>query len=370
MESVSEIASHQGRGLVPILSWLASSPELGISQPTDESNKIAGAIVPSMLQLYDQIIKDWVVNLPDEAPVKFRVATEKLVRKLAIELYLSSISVELKPPPPTEEDSPITEGSSSLAAAFPLSFRIRNRGKSKQQAVDVEKDDALAMQNSATYDARATPPLSSQPSASLPTLKPTPTLRSQRLPTATASDVWEEDPASVRLRAFTTLTPQPALPKTMRKILSDWTLSGDPSEYHWEPSSHPGASDEDDDVDNPTVSSTSRARQRRHERRQRAKEMQRQQPDHAQLQSQLQQASMSQVPPILASRPWGSQQIGSTSVPTQIVSGAASSEMTTGVENGSQLTMTQIERGVFGSRMAAALTVTEQRKRKRRAAGF
>ena len=323
-----------------------------------------------MSQFYDQIIKDWVVSLPDQAPMKFRVATEKIVRRLAIELYLSSISVELKPPPPAKEESPITEDSSSLAAAFPLSSRMKSRGSGKQQAADVVKDDALAMQNSAAYGARATPLLSSQPPASLPTLKPTPTLRSQRLPTATASDVWEEDQASVRLRAFTTLTPQPALPKTMRKILSDWTVSGDPSEYHWEPSSHPGASDEDDDVDNPKVSSTSRARQRRHERRQRAKKMQRQQPDHAQLQSQLQQASMSQVPPILASRPWGSQQTGSTSGPTHVISGAASSQMTTGVENGSQLTMTQIERGVFGSRMGAALTATAQRKRKRRAAGF
>ncbi|RAL64068.1 hypothetical protein DID88_003256 [Monilinia fructigena] len=71
-------------------------------------------ICPDLLKIYDQLINVWVTNLPRKTPGPVRLAKARLIRKIAMELWLSSVGVSLRnkqfeprPPPMVEEGSPL-----------------------------------------------------------------------------------------------------------------------------------------------------------------------------------------------------------------------------------------------------------------------
>jgi RNA polymerase I-specific transcription initiation factor RRN6 len=157
----------------------------------------------------------------------------------------------------------------------------------------------------------------------------------------------------------------------MQKILSGWVEGGDPAAYVWTPlhsTDGDGSDAEDEDTDEGALTAKQRRRSRRQEKRRRLER-----------QHQLQQQSQSQTqatapdptlnpPPLVITQPWGSQP---TKASTSLVTAGGSSQPIGKVNTqDEQMPMTQIERGAFGSRQAVTTRAKEQRKKKRRAAGF
>lgn len=361
LQSVADRASYASQLLLPVTRSLAPTSFFGVSRTVGDEALIDDSDFPSLPRLYDKLISDYIDTLPGSAPDKYRVATERTVRNTAVSLYLSGIGVQLVSPPrkaPDEAGRP-----QSQPQSFQLS--VRTKGKGKERATDVGQSSQSQSQpppppQGVTKNI-ASPGLD-QPSSSLPTPLPTPSLNSQM--SDGQSD--EEDPASVRLRAYTSLTPQPMLPKTMRRLLSGWVEGGDPSLYVWQPLHEPEGDDEEEEgAEGSSQKKSARDEERRRKRREKWSRKDGQ--SQSQAQSRSQPRSQPQAPPsLLASKPWGSQPVQSAAG-HRATGGEGSSQMRAAGDE--DVPMTQVERGAFGSRQAIGRKATGERKRKR-AAGF
>ncbi|KAI9643915.1 hypothetical protein NHQ30_007266 [Ciborinia camelliae] len=288
------------------VSKLTSCPGMMFSDD-QSSNDIS----PDLLKMYDQLINVWVTNLPRKTPAPVRLAKARLIRDIAMELWLSSVGISLRnkqfeprPPPIVEDGSPwrmlkdIDEVSRASSPPF-FSSQVHSN----------------AVQN---------------PQFSLPT--PTPSVISA----ATIS----EDPTISRLRQYAvSLEPKTEFGSAKSSLISQWpSIPGaDPATYSWEEVQRAAAAEESGDDDN-------RSR-REHARRKRKAErfLSRDRANAA--------ASSSQAVP----QSFGSQPAFHNTYSSQPVN---------------EVPMTQPSNGAFGSRFAVPATPGKKKSKKRRAAGF
>lgn len=184
----------------------------------------------SLSQIYDSLLRSWISPLPEIISSRVRIAAEKNVREVALQLYLAGLGVQLGSRVVGDKLIP----QQSLSSGDSL-FHLPLRDNPPCQTLSAKQ-----LENSR---GRSSSPLlvSSQisedtgfilaSSGGLPTPDPTPSLRSK---SPASSLLGPEDPACRRLRALASLAPQPALPTSASHILRHWFEGSDPATYDFE----------------------------------------------------------------------------------------------------------------------------------------
>ena len=306
----------------PVPKLLVPPSFFGIEQGVDGERLTTTVNQLNLPKLYSCFIDNWLVSIAISVPSKTRVAIEKTIRNVAIEVYLASVGVQVRPAEVENQGhDPNPQGQS-------LELTLRTKDSGSSQAND---RTGKGKGREVGHDSASTIPPSSASASSVRSQTP-----------SSDSQAGAVDEASVRLQAYANLNVQSALPSSMRKLLSEWTLGTDPTLYAWQAVSQTCFEDEEDSA------SAASGSVRRHARKPRQREK-----DPGSQQSQSLGVSASQP---TFSKPWTRQPAAADQI-------ASSSQ-----PQGQELLKTQAERGNFGSRQAAG--TTEKRKRKRRAAGF
>ncbi|CAG8126948.1 unnamed protein product [Penicillium olsonii] len=165
------------------------SQNTGYGMPT----QLSGEADKHMLEIYDQMVGDWVSTLRPQIPVQMRLTKEKLIRKVAADLLLSRV-VQTKPVESIED--PITtpnEQAASHHQTLPSSFAPSPIPASQSQMTN------------RTGSGRVKPP-----------------------------SKYSAVPVLSGLSAFTTFKKQRAMPGNVSDLLSHWSVGDDPSSYAWE----------------------------------------------------------------------------------------------------------------------------------------
>ncbi|KAI9811458.1 MAG: hypothetical protein M1827_005441 [Pycnora praestabilis] len=288
------------------------------------------------------LIDRWLVSLSRDVPGKTRLGKEKVVRKVAAELCLASIGISLRP---------ISDESDRFSSHPQFqNLHLPVRQKDAVPAIPVKGKGRL--RELPRSSSQRSYPLSISSSPSIPSLRtPTPTssLHSQTSTSSSRAAANGEDPSSVRLRAYTSLSLQPPLPPKMSNLLSHWTVGANPDTYDWEATS--AALAPLDDAEGGKTSGLTVEAQ--------AKLLRRQERSLKRARRDTVAGPSSQPAP---TRLYGSQ----PQAAAQSVQATQSSQL---VED--PMPMSQVERGVFGGRQAGGSLATKVRKKKKkRAAGF
>lgn len=223
---------------------LASEHESGDDNDGERQLKVSTILTPKLQaglgfrdsteihSIYEHLIQTWIVPMSRQIPGRVRIALEKILRDIAGQICLASYAICIDVGSKGEEEEDHSENWEA-GARFILPVRRRRtsatslgKGKGKERSDAVPSPPPVSSQTS--EDARFMP-LSALPA--LPTPEPTPSLRSG---SSVASLASSEDPASQRLRAYASLTPQPGLPAKMANLLGHWQVGVDPAKYDWE----------------------------------------------------------------------------------------------------------------------------------------
>ncbi|KLJ10324.1 hypothetical protein EMPG_14305 [Blastomyces silverae] len=339
-------------------------------------------IPTNITKLYDSLVRDWLFPLPGDFPNKIRMAKEKNIRNMVMQLILSRIVITRRSIPESHDPGLrlISEtaqedlSSSHPSSSAPWSSQAPLFTQSQNPTITTTSSDRQTGPEQSSFF---------QPSYQT-------TAAAAATVTATATTPY----ATLRLYTPLKQPDQPRLPRRIADILSHWKLGTNPSAYDWQATVRTLRDEEEQETES---QSASRRRKRREARKlQRRQQQQSQQsflpsssatapapasaPTLAST-SSVPNPSASQVPVV---RMWGSQQQqqqqqssrgmgqGSFLGPGTDRGAAMSSQM---MVRSSQITeegdvpMTQVERGVFGGRNATSRRVAKERKKKR-AAGF
>ncbi|KJF60673.1 RNA polymerase I-specific transcription initiation factor RRN6 [Coccidioides immitis RS] len=264
----------------------------------------------SLAALYDSLVYDWLSPLSEHVPNRVRMSKERMIRCMVAEIMFSRISLVQMMPETRESTSLEDQVMTSSGPANEPPFKGGRRGASH---------DGILPSQGASF---------------------TPMLYQSHEPTARAS---------LALHRYTTVNPQPDPLKRVMTTLSHWKVGTDPADYDWQKTVHAIQDEQSLSGDHPTV----QRRRRREERKRR------------QLEKAQKQASLTPSTPKLVDggRMWGSQPdraIRMSPVEPELWSSQIKEE---------NIPLTQVERGVFGSREVARKKMGKER-RKRRAAGF
>lgn len=211
--------------------------------------------------VYEDLIQTWIVPMSRQIPGRVRIALEKTLREMAGQLCLASYAMRIEVGSGGNEE---IDQSKNWEAGARFVLPVRRRASGTSLGKGKERLDAV----------RSSPPVSSQMSedagvmsssalAALPTPEPTPSLRSRSSISSLASS---EDPASQRLRAYASLTPQPALPAKLSNLLAAWQVGVDPASYDWE-AAHQATITEDESEDELQKMQRERAKKRHKKQR-------------------------------------------------------------------------------------------------------
>ncbi|EEP80871.1 predicted protein [Uncinocarpus reesii 1704] len=259
----------------------------------------------SLATVYDSLVYDWLSPLSEQVPNRVRIMREKMIRSVVTEIIFSRISL-------------VRVGTEELDTT--------------------NEDEAGALVNESQLQSFG----SSQNIISSQTQK-----SSQGL------DPLHEfpEPPYRFLKRYTTLNHQRAPTKRTITTISHWKVNTDPSYYDWQKAA-------DAIKDEQSLSEEHPAAQRRRKREERKRRH---------LEKAEQQASMQPSTPRLmdGGRLWGSQPVTTPAVSSSGDPRLWSSQ----VKEESVLPMSQMEKGVFGSRQAGRKSLGKEKK-KRRAAGF
>ena len=189
---------------------------LGLREPFQLSN------------VYDSLIKTWITPLPSSIPGRTRIALEKVLRDIVMQISLSSYNVRMNQGPTVDKQGAHADRTESRP---PFVLPVRRR----VSVTNLEKNKEPVATSSSALG-------SSQPSQGDLSLRPLPppvqlipkSMQSQRKSGPASSLVELEDIASLRLKALASLKPQPALPTRMLNLLNQWDLGADPAAYDWE----------------------------------------------------------------------------------------------------------------------------------------
>ncbi|KAJ5951433.1 uncharacterized protein N7479_009846 [Penicillium vulpinum] len=250
--------------------------------------KLSGEADKDLLNVYDQIVDDWMSTLPRVIPVQTRLMKEKLIRGVAADLILSRL-IKIS----TSLDRVILS-----TPADPVEERANEDANEKAAAQN------KYMQSS--YFAL----LSSQAPASQSSTGRSQAFGSRRDTTSVQQSKSTAFPVLSGLSAFTTFKAPRPIPQKVENLLSHWPIGASPENYVWE-----RIEDEE------TRSSKARTPKSRRKKR-----------------SQTRDQSLPPTPAIPMVRAWGSQPLA----PPRF--NIDSSQSMGG------LPMTQMERGAFGAR--------------------
>lgn len=189
----------------------------------------------SIADLYDTILQEWIALLPAEVSVPVRQAKERLARRVAAEIILSS---------------------------------ARLKAKEEELLADVS-GDALSL-----------PILPSKPAELLPSTLPTPP-QSSVPPSSPLFPETRPSPATdplSRLRQYLSInddtpTTPTALPPSVSELLSHWQPGSDPSMYDWEATERALRPDTLDEEDQELRERERKRRERREKRQKREDEL-------------------------------------------------------------------------------------------------
>ncbi len=268
------------------------------------------------LLICNQLIDNWMANLPPGVSSKARLSKFNVIRQTAVELFLSSFAVSLRSKAADSDIAP-TQDDDDLA----LLEQEKNYGTTR------ESSPANFASQAVSFPGR-------QPFFRLPTPAQTPSLYSR----ATSASELKEDPAISRLRQYAvSVKSKPDFGNST--IFSQWpsTLGSDPAHYSWE--ARKKVADEDQ-VGEGTENWNRKEEARR---RKRAEKFVNQERDRA-------AEALSQPMVVI---PRGSQPI--------VAHNGFSSQT---VED---IPMTQPDRGIFGSR---SIQKSKKKSKKHRTAGF
>lgn len=284
------------------ISDLTSCPAIVL--PTEEVTAL-----PSLLGIYDELVDNWMADLPQKFSNQARLVKHRIIRQLAIDICLSSIGISLKTK--SIEQAVVSEG---------------------RDLDDVDISDRIGRDSSPLlFSPEMTPSSFPEPSLSLPSPARTPSLYSH----ATTGSELGENPAISRLRQYA-VSIDSQLDPGKSKLLSNWVPGGDPAEYSWEKAQKGDDREEENERRRRREEARRRRRTEKFLNRERARA-----PVAAAAESQpafLPSGSQPDVAP----------QFGFSSQPVE------------------ELPMTQPNRGTFGSRTAQK----GKKKGKKRAAGF
>lgn len=207
----------------------------------DLSNHSDGPLLPpdpSLTCIYEHLMEHWLRPLPSSIPGRTRMARERTLRRVAMALCLARAGLILRA---SGSQARAIGTDQTQLVSHPLDLPVRQK-----------EGLETTFTNSKTRIDRSlsSPPQSSQLSvdagflgtdglegnerstqASLPAPAIRSTLRSATSTPTLNEDI--EDPASQRLRQYTTVNFQPRLPPSMSRSLSHWNQGSDPAQYDW-----------------------------------------------------------------------------------------------------------------------------------------
>lgn len=284
-----------------------------------------------LITVYNHLIDIWVTCLPRRTPGSIRLLRERIIRKVAADLALSSVAISMGLPPIQKPDVIIDFDEMDIDRGTPFS-------SSQPEPIGGESSQRRARSVSLSTD------------PGLPTPEYTASVVSERYTQTEAG----EDPVISLLRKYADFPPQPPLGPTVSRILSHWVPGADPDQYSWEAARRAHATAEYEDEDN------AYSRRRKIRRKKKAEKSSRYKRAGT-VESGISQAtSISQSQPSFPAahfRPGPS--FGSQPAFAQ---GTMPSSQVTG---GMDLPMTQVEDGQFGGRQ-----VFRKKKTKKRKQGF
>ncbi|KAG5292773.1 RNA polymerase I-specific transcription-initiation factor [Histoplasma ohiense] len=337
---------------------ISYSSSSNVAIPDHVSSRTTPANITS---LYDSLVRDWLFPLPGDFPNKIRMAKEKIIRNIVMQLVLSRMVLIRRLS--SEIDDPESGRNPETAEGDLSRFHLHSSTLWSNQ------EPILHSQN---------PTITITPSAGQTELDTASFFLPSSQPTATSTATSTTPYTTLRLYTSLKQPNQPHIPRRIAEILSHWKLGTDPSAYNWQAAVRTLHDEKQLQTENQAAS----RRRRRHEARKLRRHQQQlsQQPYLQSLSvstSSVPTPSASQVPvPRMGhsqqQQPQSSRVKGQGSF---LGTGTGTSAVPQMMVQSSQLTeegdvpMTQVERGLFGGRNAASKKAVKERKKKR-AAGF
>lgn len=342
-------------------SFSAFSAEAGSSSTPASHNQPL-----SLSSIYDEICRQWLAPVKRKLSQTAYEAHERDAKQTALVLWHASIAVEHQPSRDAgAEQQQQGDGQLEPGGENQLSLPLRGRdlgslgiGSSQLTTSNTESIATLDLSQPSSSS-----PLNTS-NRSRPTfpLTPTPTPSIHTEPTSSTAPPSEEDPASARLRAYTSLKPQAPPPSSVSRILSHWTLGADPNQYSYQATQQALQGPEDDGAGGTRDGSDDRS----------SRDKRKQRPRHAHHRPPEQGTTGGfgerHLPkPFLSSQPgppgeWDGSQRSAKK-------GAAGAFLSQETDLPDEIPMSQVERGVFGGRQATHHE-SAGRKKRRRVAGF
>lgn len=260
-----------------------------------------------LLETYDRLVHEWLASLPPDIPNPTRRLKEKFIRGIALDLLLSQLIRISKEPGDDKSSCAVESADVDRAAERHMTPLVTLDLQSSLSQIRLSQTPAAAAVGEGDIQQEKV-------SDGGPTEAPT--------------------PAYGNLAAFATFREPRSMRRNVANLLSHWQLGADPDTYEWQKTSQV--------LDEGELTEPTTPKHRVHKRR-------------AQRPVVLDPSSQPSTPVAPATRTWGSQ----PEYPTSTIP-LTSSQPT--IEE----SMTQIERGHFGTRDAKSGKI----KKKRRAAGF
>ncbi|RKF73840.1 hypothetical protein GcM1_242081 [Golovinomyces cichoracearum] len=215
LDPVSEDLSHVEMVLKDFIDNLYLETGIGSSKclVLNEIHAFAGigsslelGTAPNLTHIFDKLLEQWLTNLPQQVSDGFRGVRFRIIRKIALDIYLSS---------------------------FGISLRMKEPSNEIQEPVELEVDQDLNSQNTFfETQSISTQGWKSQeqylPSSSMPT-------QSTQLDNHTSSESFQEDPSISRLRQYAISIKSESIFERP-SFLNDWPSEpgSDPDLYSYE----------------------------------------------------------------------------------------------------------------------------------------
>ena len=178
--------------------------------------------------VYDSLIKAWIAPLPSSILGRTRIALEKILRDLVMQISFSSYNVRMNQVSTVDKQGAHGDRTDSRPPfTLPVRRRVSVTNLEKNKEPVATSSLALGSSHASEGDLSLRP---SPPPAQLISES----MQPQRKGGPASSLVESEDIASLRLKALASLKPQPALPTRMSNLLNQWDLGADPAAYDWE----------------------------------------------------------------------------------------------------------------------------------------
>ncbi|MCJ1435456.1 hypothetical protein MMC27_004829 [Xylographa pallens] len=178
----------------------------------------------SLMRLYETALNMWIKPLGLHVPGRTRVALEKRLRNITVQLYLSCQGLQYGLHV-YGQDNPMTitnvEGGEFVLPLRRKASVTSLSTKGKERTRESSPDHPIA---SASQEYMPKVP------RMLPTPEPTPSLHSQH---SVSSSTNTNLVSHQRLQALASMNPQPPLSDSLTRILSHWSIGEDPIQYSW-----------------------------------------------------------------------------------------------------------------------------------------